>query len=62
MTEIKPLQQHAQRDCSLLAVMNCAKLNNPEFDSKFTQVFADKLMPEYEAKSPVEAFYFLKQR
>ena len=61
-TSMIPLQQHKHKDCSLLAVMNCAKLNTPELEKKFHQSMAEPLMEEYNAKSPVEAFYFLKQK
>lgn len=62
MNEIKPLQQWKEPDCSLLSVMNCVRLNTPELVHVFTQDLAEKLMSDYNRKTPRDAFWYLKNK
>jgi len=58
---IIPLQQWDEKDCSIIVVLNCVRLNTAEYLHKFTQDVADKLMKEYIMKHPRDAFRWLKE-
>lgn len=60
--EIKPLQQGTEKDCSLLACINCYILNGGIDSNKFTQELVNKLMIEYTMKFPRDAFLWLKEK
>lgn len=59
---ISPLQQKKEPDCSILSVLNCARLNTSEYVHKFTQDIAEKFMIEYIMKHPRDAVKFLKEK
>lgn len=60
MTEI--ITQWKHKDCSLASVMNCYILNSWINAHRLSQNVANVYFEEYEAKSPIQAVYFLKEK
>lgn len=61
MSYLVPLQQWDEKDCSMVVVLNCIRLNTPQYEHIFTQELVNKLMKEYINKHPRDAFKWLKE-
>ncbi len=62
MTEIKPLIQRGEPDCSLLSCLNAVRFNTPDIGKNIDQNTADKLMPLYTRNSVLEGVKFLREQ